>query len=601
MSLFVNLVCWLAISGILAAYTKKRITQIFPATYCSYMITLYILSFFRAMSYIDELSVFFAIIVTLVCWKKVEMNKIIKVYISYDFLWIVLTIIIGMILLWKRSVSAFDEFNFWAVDFKSMYYLDGLAGKGSNCALAYGDYPPGATISGWIIAHMAQRYGEAFSIIGLYIACMIFVGMLIGKYLNNVLTTVLAVPWAMFFSAFAVDIFATRSPDYVMGFCFGSILITTLEYIINKQRMDIFSLAIQLSFLTIIKSTGIEWAVFGIVVQLFYRKKIKKRAIVITSLTTLITYASWLIFCNVMNRSTYLVNNLITMQNGELPEELKNYVIPLLKSYVTTYLFKATSSMSLIYMTPFAITVLLVLGLYVYRKDDITAVFIKYTIFLIVTELLILLTSIETMFLGEGASYSNPDNMIYIYKRYGAPLWIGLLMVDSWMFFKWAENKINKNILMNCIIIVMIFFSLNKNLYDSYIGYHSEAYECITRGETINHNRSLEGEKIYYKVSEMVANISPAKRVMFATLSKDSSIQENFHYFSYYCAPVSTVQVTLAENFYEKEVIDLMNYYDCDIFCLMNSDDDAAPLQTIDNVIISNNKLYYIENDKLVE
>lgn len=60
----------------------------------------------------------------------------------------VVTICVG-----SKLVSWWDDYNFWATDVKSIYYLDGFAGKYTNVAPEFGDYPPATQMIKWWFLH----------------------------------------------------------------------------------------------------------------------------------------------------------------------------------------------------------------------------------------------------------------------------------------------------------------------------------------------------------------------------------------------------------------------------------------------------------------
>ena len=69
----------------------------------------------------------------------------------------------------SKVVSWWDDYNFWATDVKSLFYLDGFAGKYANAAPEFGDYPPGTQMIKWWFMHFSPgRFREGLMFAGYY-------------------------------------------------------------------------------------------------------------------------------------------------------------------------------------------------------------------------------------------------------------------------------------------------------------------------------------------------------------------------------------------------------------------------------------------------
>ena len=163
---FMFIVHILALSVLISGIAWKfrlQFTEAIPIGCSVLVLVLYMLSFFGALPFSDFLAVgmlsavfFFA--VRMDKEERRAMAGYIRREFSHGGTWAALLMtVIVTVCVSQKAVSWWDDYNFWATDVKSLFYLDGFAGKYRNVAAEFGDYPPGTQMIKWWFAHFSPR------------------------------------------------------------------------------------------------------------------------------------------------------------------------------------------------------------------------------------------------------------------------------------------------------------------------------------------------------------------------------------------------------------------------------------------------------------
>ena len=114
---------------------KENVAEVLPVTVCGLIFILYILAYFRCLTFIDGISAL-VILYGLIYWFKSESEKrkewlqeTKKLLIHPVTIMIFVSVILVSILVQDRIALWWDDINFWATDVKSIYHLNGFAGK----------------------------------------------------------------------------------------------------------------------------------------------------------------------------------------------------------------------------------------------------------------------------------------------------------------------------------------------------------------------------------------------------------------------------------------------------------------------------------------
>lgn len=172
----------------LAHYFKVSIVQILPVFVCALVLVLYGLAAARHLSWIDAVAV--AVLILFAVWyisrpqeeRKSFGRSCLNNVTQASFITAVFTLAAIAVCTSGKVVSWWDDINFWASDVKSLYFLDGFAGKYGNVSPEFGDYPPGAQLIKWWVLHLnPYAYKEGLAFVGYYIMNMVFLFPLLKK------------------------------------------------------------------------------------------------------------------------------------------------------------------------------------------------------------------------------------------------------------------------------------------------------------------------------------------------------------------------------------------------------------------------------------
>lgn len=156
----VLLAAFLMIACLLALRFEKQLTAVLPLATCILILILYVLAFFRWLSWIDYFSTAIVVGAVLrVLFLSGEKKK--KLFAQLRELFFAPSAIAAMVLLTgavlltgNKIATWWDDLNFWATDVKALYALDGFAAKYTNAASEFGDYPPGIQLLKWWFVHL---------------------------------------------------------------------------------------------------------------------------------------------------------------------------------------------------------------------------------------------------------------------------------------------------------------------------------------------------------------------------------------------------------------------------------------------------------------
>ena len=243
----VLLAAFLMIACLLALRFEKQLTAVLPLATCILILILYVLAFFRRLSWIDYFSTAIVVGAVLrVLFLSGEKKK--KLFAQLRELFFAPSAIAAMVLLTgavlltgNKIATWWDDLNFWATDVKALYALDGFAAKYTNAASEFGDYPPGIQLLKWWFVHLKpDGFSEGLMFAGYYFGVFVFLTPLLSR-LDEALqtdrrtvkqlfwTVVLVVCLAAFPSMTETFYLGGMCADLVMAVIYGVILMSCLE------------------------------------------------------------------------------------------------------------------------------------------------------------------------------------------------------------------------------------------------------------------------------------------------------------------------------------------------------------------------------------
>ncbi|MCM1136186.1 MAG: hypothetical protein NC400_11515 [Clostridium sp.] len=393
-----------------------------------------------------------------------------------------------------KLVSWWDDYNFWATDVKSLFYLDGFAEKYANVAAEFGDYPPGTQMMKWWFLHFSPgEFREGLMFAGYYFFNLAFLFPLLKVIKKrNVFAMTLGAVLLWLFPAVA-EVFWLDGccADLTMALVYGAFLASVADQ--RENRFLYYGRqALYLAMLILCKNTGFIWAAFGLIFDYGYHflkhrkisagrkeKRADRRALLIVTLFPILAEGSWLGFCLINRRVAKLTGTAIKMAVGNmnLPAYQGEMVKAFAEAFVKWPLHRGKTPG--IDLSPLGLYFLLILAVFLLGKFCILekkqAVFSG--VFLAVSGAVfyaINLVSHLTIFAVE-TQYLEPFGMVSSIERYGAPFAIGGMYLLA--FYVLQSPKSQKGILV-CALFVLLTADCG-GAFRGLFGYRSSTEEIL--------------------------------------------------------------------------------------------------------------------------
>lgn len=441
---FTILIVWLSYRE------KETLTDMIPVGICLFTLGLYGLSFCNGLIWSDYLAVFLCLLAILRLSRIGREGRIdVAAYLSSELKApgniIALVLLVAVpVLVSSKVVTWWDDYNFWATDVTSLFYINGFADKYCNVAAEFGDYPPGTQMIKWWFLHFSPgEFREGLMFSGYYFMNLTFLVPLL-KYIRrwNLPVMILAAAALWLFPS-TVEVFGYDGccADLTMAVVYGAFLMAVMDREGHSQRFYYGRQALFLTVLVLCKNTGFLWMCFGLLFAYGYHiwglKKRSFRGLLCITLLPVATESSWLLFCLVNRRVAKLTGAAIQMASG-------NMNIPKVKSEMVNAFFTAFLKYPLhrestfsVDLSPLALyLLLLVFVLLLYLTGRFERRMAWYVgVFLAVSGLCfytINLISHLTIFAVE-TQYLEPYGMVSSIERYGAPFTVGGLYLTAYL------------------------------------------------------------------------------------------------------------------------------------------------------------------------
>lgn len=548
----------------LAYKAEEKIVDVLPAAVCILVLVLVALGYLGHFSWLDviALGVLCGGGIGLARKGREEKKRI------GEFFWkeikepgtviLLVTVLAVTFLVRDKTVTWWDDLNFWATDVKSLFYLDGFAGKYTNAAPEFGDYPPGTQMMKWWFLHFSPSvYREGLMFGGYYFMNLVFLAPLLG-YLPGgrgvrreshrhlawmfpvmgaglwILCGILLWSFPSVVESFYLD---GTCADLTMSLIYGAFLVGVLDREGHKEFFYYGRLALYLMVLVLIKNAAFLWVGFGLlfflVSQIANGRRGWKGLIVMAS--PVLSGGIWLLFCYLARRVAKSTGRVFSIASSGV--SWMDYTEDLLRSFGEAFLrwplhrFKTV----MIDLTPLGmcLLVLLFFGILVGRKRVKTAVGIGCGLFLLGSGLLyygILLLTHLTVFAQE-TQYLEPFSMVSSIGRYGAPFTIGSLYMAAYLFLRSSRSGYGGYLA--CILFVF-FTADHQSAYRGLVGYR------ITQASFEAEKEKIMDEEAYRLLGSIEAAGLVRARVLY--LKDGAEISWVQHpYLAYEASPVSVV------------------------------------------------------------
>lgn len=492
----INILAFFIITLFVAYKMKESMVEVFPVTACGLILLLYPLAYIRCLSWIDGISVAILVYSFLDLWKKNKEQR--KKYFDeiQDILrqpatWIIVaSSVIVSLCVQDRIALWWDDVNFWATDVKSIYYIDGFAGKYGNVAPEFGDYPPGVQLFKWWFLHFSPlQFNEGLMFAGYYTLNM----LLLAPLFSGVRKGKNAVSNVIYFVAGSVSLFLFPSvvetfylegtcSDLPMAIAYGVFLWGVLD---EKNHKPVFSYVRQtfsLALVMICKNTGFQWVVYGLIFWLIYHVIIEKEQKLLlrfaeVSVLPLVMEGSWLLSCVLKRRVAKLTGAGIKMAVS-LDVPTVDYRAELLENFIKGFTIEPIHRQNTIGLdlSVAAVLVIAAIILYVFGRKGIclpkqAKLLLWYFGITAVISYGITLVAHMTIFVTE-LQYLEAVVMTASIERYGAPFTIGVLYVlwQLWVHGKEKNRKSRYFMAISCVCLCAQW----PGAYHALIGYRGE-------------------------------------------------------------------------------------------------------------------------------
>ena len=489
---------------------RVSLVEALPVFVCGLTLALYVLAFFRHLTWIDGIAVLVsaASAVWLVSRKGEERKSFISAcwhnVTEPSFIVAAALLAVVAVCTSAKLVTWWDDFNFWAVDARALYFSDGFAGRYGNVAPAFGDYPPGSQMIKWWFLHLnPQEFREGLAFAGYYTMNLVFLFPLLKKWKgkNVFFMALMAAALWLFPSVGEYFGYYGFCADLTMACIYGGFLYAVTDREVESEVFYYGRLGLYLGVLVLVKSIGFVWALFGLVFFLLYqcsgegkgdgRKSLWIRRLLIIAAFPAVTGGSWMLFCLLMRRvansTTTAVKYVVTDEYG-LSGYMGEYGAAFLRAFFGSPLHRTKSFF--LDLTPIGCYLCICLICLLFLKLKLLSAKMGKLIlgFCTVSGALfygIIFLAHITIFAGE-TQYLDTAGMILSIERYGAPFTIGTLLFLAQIWLNNAERLFDKEKFPVWVrryggqLCFILFVALTANYqigYDGLAGYRDDLEE----------------------------------------------------------------------------------------------------------------------------
>lgn len=567
-----NIIAFFIVTIYLAYKNKENMAEVFPVTACGLIVILYLLAYVRRLSWIDGISVgiigysLFHFFQQNKEKRKVSLKIARELLMQPVTLMVVISIAIVCLCVQDRIALWWDDVNFWATDVKSIYYLDGFAGKYGNAAPEFGDYPPGVQLFKWWFLHFQpSEFKEGLMFAGYYTLNMLLLAPLFSKMKSMANKAGSLLQYflggiCLFLFPSVVETFYLEGTcsDLPMAIAYGLFLWSVLDEKNHTRGFSYGRQILSLSLVMICKNTGFQWVIYGLLFWFLYhwimdreeRKGTFFRFLGI-SLLPVAMEGSWLLSCLLKRRVAKLTGAGIKMAvSGTVPNV--DYRMELLENFIKGFIFEPIHRQNTIAidLSVMMVLVLAAVSLFLMGRKRICTK--KECFFLggyfIITGMVsygITLIAHMTIFVTE-LQYLEAVVMTASIERYGAPFTIGLLYVLWQLGLRRNENKKQQG-----YFIAMLAVCLCAQWPGAY--YALNGYRAELEGKR-QERSSMVGEeaRLFAEKTENIWKEKGTRVLYLRDGSTNHSIKDT--YINYEVSPLGVVYGNVAENLAQSEV-----------------------------------------------
>ncbi|MDE7331147.1 MAG: hypothetical protein K2O16_02750 [Lachnospiraceae bacterium] len=470
---------------------KRHVLEAFPVGACLTVLMLYVLAFFGALSFSDFIGpagVAASIVIVLKSPKekrKTMMEFARRELTGPGMLTAFVMIAAVTVCVSGKAVSWWDDYNFWATDVKSLFYLDGFAGKYANAAPEFGDYPPGTQMMKWWFLHFSpEEFKEGLMFAGYYFMNLAFLFPFLKVLKKRNIFAMAAGAAVLWLFPAVAEVFWCDGccADLTMALVYGSFLAAVADRKGCCRPFYYMRQAVFLMVLVLCKNTGFMWAAFGLLFDYGYHflvhktentkpqiKKADRKSLFVITLLPVLTEGSWLAFCVFNRRVAKLTGTAIQMATGGM--NIPAYQGDMVKAFVEAFVIWPLHRWKTIAvdLSPLCLYLLILLFVFLLCRYHKIEKKMAYYVggFLAVSGGVfysINLISHLTIFAVE-TQYLEPYGMVSSIERYGAPFMIGGLYLLAFYILKDSQSVLGAVLCMVFVLLTTDYQSAYRALY----------------------------------------------------------------------------------------------------------------------------------------
>ncbi|NCB05497.1 MAG: hypothetical protein EOM69_08245, partial [Clostridia bacterium] len=337
----------LCAAGWLCALLKCRVERALPLLPALGMLVMVPLAMARALWLTDVLSALLiaATAVALVA-RRERLRELGKRLLTPGLLAFAMLAALSYFATRGRVVWEWDEYSYWALKVKELWYFDGVLDSLHTLTPRFGDYLPGAQTLLWWTLRATGGWNESTLYFGMMLLNLTYLLPLTERlswrragWLALLIPVMIALPTAL-----SANIYVSLGVDTLLGMQMGYLLYLIWEQRSERTKLHFVSALLTLCAMTLTKQVGLLWGAialgFGAVIAQKGERKAALRRTLLLALPAVGCLMGWKAFCGANGLQNYLSayagENLSQMNSLSwfMPLGYKTFLLKTLKAFL---------------------------------------------------------------------------------------------------------------------------------------------------------------------------------------------------------------------------------------------------------------------------
>lgn len=340
----------LSYSIFIADLGNKKLEKTIPFSLISIILILYLFGLINLLSigvYVIVITSMILLVYTI--FKHVKnhtMKKLEEKIISVGTLFFSIIFFLFMITTANKQLMHWDQFSYWSISVKEMFYTNDLLITAENIVA---QYPPVPTLLQYFFMKVIGEYRQGVEAFAIWLLCISFFLPFFeksnGKKLTNVMISILILCVPAIFNM--LNFYESSYPDVLLGILIG--YLSYLYFCEKNTKWKTVTIILTFILLTLIKPIGVvislillmTFVLFEFITQGKKKKKLKDRifskefkTLALFLVAIAITYMSWTVYVKIERRAMNLQNDTaaIIKEEGTIEKVIKGFFTTVLGS-----------------------------------------------------------------------------------------------------------------------------------------------------------------------------------------------------------------------------------------------------------------------------